>query len=91
MSFTFKIITKEKLDDILPLVIKLNNGSVDYEVLKQRFSEMFTQNYECTGVYDKDTLIGICGLWYCTRHYSGKSVEISISHFSFGMAILCQL
>ena len=76
MSFTFKIITKEKLNDILRLVIKLNNGSVDYEVLKQRFSGMFTQNYECTGVYDNDTLIGVCGLWYCTRHYSGKSVEV---------------
>ena len=37
---------------------------------------MATYNtYECVGVFDNGILIGICGLWYCTRHYIGKSVE----------------
>jgi len=36
---------------------------------------MFTQNYECIGVFKGDMLIGLCGLWFQTRHYSGKSCE----------------
>ena len=75
MPFTFKIIDKQKINTVIPLVQKLNNNSTSDEVLKIRFSEMITQNYECAGVYHGDKLIGICGLWFCTRHYSGKSVE----------------
>ncbi len=37
---------------------------------------MVDQNYECAGIYDKEILIGVSGMWYCTRHYSGKSVEV---------------
>ena len=75
MSFTFKIIDKENINCVIPLVQKLNNYSVADEVMEQRFSEMITQNYECAGVFDGDKLIGVSGLWFCTRHYSGKSVE----------------
>ena len=75
MPFIFKIIDKESINSIIPLVQKLNNNDVSDEVLKQRFSEMFSQNYECAGVFDGDKLIGVSGLWFCTRHYSGKSVE----------------
>ncbi|CDF80510.1 acetyltransferase, GNAT family protein [Formosa agariphila KMM 3901] len=45
-------------------------------LLFERFSEMFGQNYECIGVFNDETLIGICGLWFCTRHYSGRSIEV---------------
>ncbi len=75
MSFTFKIIDKEHINSVIPLVQKLNDNSVSDDILKQRFSEMITQNYECAGIFDDKKLIGITGLWFCTRHYSGKSVE----------------
>lgn len=75
MSFKFKIIPKDDILSIIPLVDKLNNYSVSRDVLEQRLLEMNSQNYECAGIYDNEKLIGICGLWYCTRHYSGKSVE----------------
>ncbi|WP_298554900.1 GNAT family N-acetyltransferase [uncultured Algibacter sp.] len=75
MPFEFKIIEKEHINAVVPLVQKLNDFKVSEDVLKQRFSEMITQNYECAVIYDGDKLIGVCGLWYCTRHYSGKSVE----------------
>ncbi|MFI1745431.1 GNAT family N-acetyltransferase [Thalassobellus sediminis] len=75
MSFRFEIIDKELINMVVPLVEKLNNNRVSYEVLEQRFSEMKDQNYECAVIYDDDKLIGVCGLWFCTRHYSGKSVE----------------
>ena len=75
MSFVFKIIEKDEIYTVLPLVEKLNDYKVPLNVLKQRFSEMINQNYECAGVYDDEKLIGVCGLWFCTRHYSGKSVE----------------
>lgn len=76
MSFIFKIIEKDDIFMVIPLVEKLNDYKVSVDVLKQRFTEMITQNYECGGIYDNETLIGVCGLWFCTRHYSGKSVEV---------------
>ncbi len=75
MSIQFKIIDKQNINSIIPLVQKLNGNKDTDAVLKQRFSEMITQNYECAGIFDNGKLIGICGLWFCTRHYSGKSVE----------------
>lgn len=71
----FKILNKNNIEEVIPLVSKLNEGKISYELLKERFTEMVTQNYECAVVYDNDKLIGVCGLWYCTRHYSGRSVE----------------
>ena len=37
---------------------------------------MVTQNYECGGVFKDEILVGVAGMWFCTRHYSGRSVEI---------------
>ena len=76
MSFTFKIIEKNNINSIIPLVQKLNNNKQSEAILKKRFAEMITQNYECAGIFDGEQLIGISGMWFCTRHYSGKSVEI---------------
>ncbi|WP_142785411.1 GNAT family N-acetyltransferase [Changchengzhania lutea] len=76
MAFLFKIIESENIDLVIPLVQKLNGHQVSDAILKQRFYEMIEQNYECAGIYSDENLIGICGLWYCTRHYSGKSVEV---------------
>ncbi|MEC3905490.1 GNAT family N-acetyltransferase [Tamlana sp. 2201CG12-4] len=75
MSIVFKIIDEKDFKEVIPLVEKLNDYKISQKTLKQRFSEMVTQNYECAGIYDDKKLIGVCGLWYCTRHYSGRSVE----------------
>ncbi|WP_283636025.1 GNAT family N-acetyltransferase [Aquaticitalea lipolytica] len=76
MPFTFKIIDKTEINSIIPLIQKLTNNKNSDELLKQRFAEMVTQNYECAVIYDGNKLIGVTGLWYCTRHYSGRSVEV---------------
>jgi GNAT superfamily N-acetyltransferase len=77
MSYQFRIIPNEDFDQIIPLVYMLNEENVSEDLLKSRFNEMKHQNYECAGVFDaKDDLIGISGLWFCTRHYAGKSVEL---------------
>ena len=73
--FKFEIIDKDKIKLVVPLIDKLNKGNVPIEILEQRFSEMKDQNYECAVIYDGNSLIGVCGLWFCTRHYSGRSVE----------------
>ncbi|MEP3839032.1 MAG: GNAT family N-acetyltransferase [Algibacter sp.] len=75
MAFEFKILEKDQINLVVPLVYKLNDFKVSETVLEQRFSEMINQNYECAVIYDDEKLIGVCGLWYCTRHYSGRSVE----------------
>ena len=77
MSYRFKIIPNENLDQVIPLVYALNEEKVDVNLLKMRFDEMKDQNYECAGVFDvNDVLVGVSGLWFCTRHYVGKAVEI---------------
>ncbi|NNE30948.1 MAG: GNAT family N-acetyltransferase [Winogradskyella sp.] len=76
MNYKFKIIPHERFSDIIPLAFELNAAKVSMDVLKSRFEEMKQQNYECAGIYADDKLIGISGLWYCTRHYVGKAVEL---------------
>jgi len=76
MPFQFKLIESSQINTIIPLIQKLTAHKFSDDVLKQRFAEMVTQNYECAVIYDDDTLIGVTGLWFCTRHYAGKTVEI---------------
>ncbi len=71
----FKILDKADINLVIPLVHELNHSNVSFDLLKQRFSEMIEQNYECAVMHSDDKIIGVCGLWFCTRHYSGRSVE----------------
>jgi len=73
-NITIKIITPKKILTALPLLTILNKDETA-ETLSERLLEMSTQNYECAGMYDGDKLIGIAGLWFQTRHYSGRSIE----------------
>ncbi|WP_194765766.1 GNAT family N-acetyltransferase [Tamlana sp. I1] len=75
MALVFKILERKHIELIVPLVSVLNDYKISDELLTTRFTEMFSQNYECAGVFDGTDLVGVCGLWFCTRHYSGKSVE----------------
>lgn len=76
MSYKFKILDPKEIYLIIPLVQELSENKISDSVIKTRFSEMVKQNYECAVVYHNDELIGVTGLWYCTRHYSGRSVEL---------------
>ena len=76
MQFQFKIISPDSIESVVPLVLKMSKPSITESLLLERFKEMVSQNYECIGVYDGDLLIGVSGLWFCTRHYSGRSVEL---------------
>lgn len=75
-SVSFRIIPSSKIEIILPLLSKLNEYKISEETLLERIHEMKTQNYKCLGMYDGDILIGICGMWFQTRHYAGRSLEI---------------
>lgn len=74
-SIKFKIIPKSEIFTIIPL-LRLTNDKTPTNILEQRLIEMTTQNYECIGMYDDQKIIGICGIWYMTRHYIGKSMEL---------------
>ena len=74
-SFEIKILPKEKIFDIIPLLSQLNESTPE-AILKERLLEMVEQNYECIVMYDKLKIIGICGIWYMTRQYIGKSMEV---------------
>ncbi len=73
-NIKFKLIPPSEIDTALPLLMLLNKEESG-QTLSKRLLEMSTQNYECVGVYDQDDLIGISGLWFQTRHYSGRSIE----------------
>jgi len=78
MSAEFKIelIPYERMETILPLVSMLNSNKIEYKVLQDRLKAMLNMGgYECIGVYDSGTLVGICGLWILNKLYAGKHVE----------------
>ena len=70
----FKFIETENIKSIIPLLSVLNQ-EVELTVLESRVEEMAGQNYKCLGIFDEDKLIGICGMWFLTRHYCGKTIE----------------
>lgn len=72
--YTIKIIPKDAIKSILPLLRKLN-PNIDEDTLKNRLDQMLIQGYECVGVYDDKVLIGISGMWFLTKYYVGKHVE----------------
>jgi len=76
MDIQFCIIPTKDILTIIPLLYKLNDAKISEEILEKRTLEMAQQNYECLGIYDGTDLIGICGLWFQTRHYAGKSCEM---------------
>ncbi len=75
MNVTIKILPNKNILDIIPIMMKYTDNKEKQSVLEGRFLEMATQNYECVVMYDNDKIIGLAGLWFMTRHYSGKSVE----------------
>jgi GNAT superfamily N-acetyltransferase len=70
-----RVISKDNILSIIPLLEKLNKKTPN-KILIDRVLEMSNQNYECIGLYQLDKLIGICGLWYSTRHYVGRTAEV---------------
>lgn len=64
MSFQFKILDPSRIFQMIPLVQKLTQTECSEAVLKERFTEMLDQNYECAVIYDPDLLTGMssCGL-----------------------------
>ena len=76
MKIDFTIIASEKILEILPLLSVLNTKT-PIEILEKRVLEMVElPNYECAAMYVNNELVGITGLWYSTRHYIGKAVEV---------------
>ena len=74
-QFNIQWIPTKDLKRILPLAYTLNNEKIPMEVLDDRLGEMILMGYQCIGVYDKEKLIGICGVWVLNKLYSGKHVE----------------
>ena len=74
-EFQIGFIPKENINEILPLVQMLNNYKIPVKTLKRRLQDMLIDGYQCLGAYDKDELIGICGVWVLNKLYVGKHLE----------------
>ncbi|MEQ1560708.1 MAG: GNAT family N-acetyltransferase [Methyloglobulus sp.] len=74
MTTEIKLIPKDKLVSIIPLIQRLN-PNVPETTLAIRHEEMIAQGYQCAGLYLDKQLIGICGIWIMTKFYIGKHIE----------------
>jgi GNAT superfamily N-acetyltransferase len=79
---SFRLISDSYLEQIVHFIEILNDYKIEKVLIKERVLEMFAQSYECIGIFDDDEIVGVCGLWYMTRHYSGRSVEIDHVYIS---------
>lgn len=71
-----KIIPRENLDAILPLVYFLNENE-DQNKIKNRIEKLKEfDNYFCIGVYENEELIGCCGVWKLFKIYAGPHLEV---------------
>jgi hypothetical protein len=61
---------------IVPWIHQLGNYQISEDIIRERVLEMADQNYQCLGIYHSEALIGVCGLWFQTRHYAGRSIEV---------------
>lgn len=75
MDYTVRLLQKEEFIEVIPLV-KLLNPALQEEVLLARMEEMKKEKYECAAVFDGTEIIAVCGLWFNTRFYSGRQVEV---------------
>tara|TARA_R110002073_G_scaffold297764_1_gene464083 strand:+ start:18012 stop:18458 length:447 start_codon:yes stop_codon:yes gene_type:complete len=76
MNIHIESIHHSKILQIIPLLQKINHKT-PLELLEERLMEMIQlPHYECIGMYLDNKLVGITGLWYSTRHYIGKTVEV---------------
>ena len=73
-NITFSFIEKEHIFSIIPL-LQILNSTISESILKSRLKEMVTQGYRCIGIFDKEKLIGVCGIWILTKYYVGKHLE----------------
>ena len=76
MDYHFQILPNSNLQEIIPLVYVLNEEKISMELLEHRFNEMKSQNYKCAVILAGKNVVGVSGLWFCTRHYIGKSIEL---------------
>ena len=75
LNLIIKVLKPEQILTIIPIMLEYTEYKISESLLKERFLDMATQNYECVVMYNGDEIIGLSGLWFMTRHYSGKSVE----------------
>ena len=72
--YDIKLIPKSELASTMSL-LQLLNESISEATLQERMNDMLSSNYECVGVFDKDKLIGISGVWILNKYYVGKHIE----------------
>lgn len=74
-SVTIQFIPTQQLQEIIPFWQLLDNSLSD-TILLERLEEMMAQGYKCVGIYDRDKLIGVSGIWILVKYYIGKHLEL---------------
>lgn len=71
---SFKLLNESNKLDIIPFLLLLDK-KITEDILEGRLIEMFAQGYKCVGIFDREKMIGISGLWIMTKYYVGKHIE----------------
>lgn len=79
MNLHITLLSSNHIPSISSLAKQLN-PSKSIQEIEDALIEIFQfNNYYCFGLYQNETLLGICGAWITVRIYSGKQLEID--HF----------
>ncbi len=71
----FRILKKDEYHLMLPLLYLLN-PQTKTEVIQERLAMLDQPNYECAAIVNNGSVIGICGIWFLVKIYSGLQAEI---------------
>lgn len=74
-TYSFQFLKEDKIAEIIPF-LQLLDDSIAVPVLESRLREMFSNRFNCLGVFHEDKLIGICGVWVLYKYYIGKHLEL---------------
>lgn len=78
-DLVLELIPHDRMTEILPL-LQEHDPSIPVEQLEERLSDMIDHGFECLGVYDRDELVAICGIWKLCKYYIGRHLEIDDVH-----------
>ncbi|MHB8253202.1 MAG: GNAT family N-acetyltransferase [Acidiferrobacter sp.] len=59
----------------LPLIQQLN-PALSPTILAQRLQDMLARGYQCAGAFENGRCIGVVGIWFGTRFWCGRYVDI---------------
>ncbi len=72
---SIRLLAENELAIMMPLIETLN-PDIPPAVLAQRLAEIRENDYRCAGAFVDDRCVGVAGMWFGTRFWCGRYVDI---------------